>query len=202
MKEVQIIFPQNTDETYIDEAVSLVNQYSKEGLMLPVSFEKYQTLSAQKKLLIAVSPSLDVVGTVAYTFEYPKDIWELGGLAVKEGWLHKGIATVLVQQLLKQNPHGKTIAVANKNSHPLLAKMGAKKINFPNSLPSEIYEPCIQCPVRPESGCCDTLLSLAPIVLNLAAEGMSIRQIDRLLFGIGENQLKQFEGVESVAEQW
>jgi N-acetylglutamate synthase-like GNAT family acetyltransferase len=200
MKESIQIVQLETDE-HIAGAVDLVNQYSQKGYMLPVTFEKYYQLAIENKLIGAIAAD-EVIGTVGYTFEYPKNIWELGGLAVKEGWLHQGIATVLVQSLLKMLPHAKTIAVANMNSKPLLTKLGAKEIGYPNTLPAEIYEPCAQCPIKPDNGCCDTLLSLAPIVLNLAAEGMSLRQIDRLLFGIGENQLQQFKGAEMPAEQW
>ena len=202
MKGIEILFPKSDRPGYIQGAVNLVNHYNKEGLMLPATFDKYQSLAEKGHLALATTTQAEVVGTVAYTWQYPMDIWELGGLPVKEGCLHKGIATVLIKELLKKVHHSKTIVVANKNSVPLFQKMGAKEIGFPNTLPDEIYEPCANCPVKPEQGCCDTLMSLAPIILSIVSGDMTPRQSDRLIWGIGENAQDHYKDLVIPAEDW
>jgi len=201
-KSVEYIFPNEDQIHLIGGAVDLINYYNQQGLVLPVTLEKYLQLAKQKKLIVAAIDEEEVIGTVAYTYEYPRDIWEVGGMAVNEGWLHQGIATVLIQEIIKKRPHGKTIAMANKNSLPLFKKVGAQEISFPNSLPPEIFGPCSLCPVKPEKGCCDTLLSLAPVVFKFVFEGASERQILRLMMGIGDKQSPEYAGIETPAEQW
>lgn len=201
-KSVQNLFPHQDQLHYIGGAVDLINHYYSQGLMLPVTIEKYQQLAADHKLMVAVTEDNEVIGTVAYTYDYPKEIWELGGLAIKEGWLHQGIATVLIREMLKQQPHGKTIAIANGNSLPLLKKLGATEISYPNNLPPEIFGPCVMCPNKPEQGCCDTLLSLAPVLLKLLAEVISDRERFGLLLMISQNKYPHLTGLNTPAEQW
>jgi N-acetylglutamate synthase-like GNAT family acetyltransferase len=200
--EMCIIMPDADEVNIIQQAVDLVNHFNQEGLMLPADLEKYQQLAAAAKLAVLITDEFEVIGSVAYTQEYSNGMWEVGGLAVKEAWQGKGHASDLVKHLLENKKHVKTLAVANSNSLPLFQKLGGQKINFPNKLPQEIYEPCAQCPVKPETGCCDTFVSLANIVIDMAIKGMTPRQSDRLIYGVGEPQMPEYYGAEVPPEEW
>ncbi len=198
--EVKFVGPEQIN--LVLGAVDLVNHFSNQKLMLPATVEHYSEM-ASKGLLVAVKNGIgEVIGTAGYIQLYNNDTWEFGGWAVAEGLQHHGIGIKLLKKLFKERPHAKTIAFGNNNSGPIFEHLGAKVIKDHSVLPKEAFELCAKCPNKPSVGCCDTIYNLAPVIVDIASEGFTIRQVDRLVYGLGENQWGPFVGWNKDPKDW
>lgn len=173
-------FPNQNDELLIAGAVDLVNHFNKSGLMLPVSIEQYTMLASKGALVVETNDPGKVIGTVAYTQFYKGGVWEFGGWAVAEEFQHQGIGAKLADVLFYNKSHKNTIAFGNKNSAPILEKMGAVVIKDHSTLPVEAFALCATCPMKPAVGCCDTIYSLKPIMLKIEEAKKYNQQINTI----------------------
>lgn len=198
-------FPKENDLELIQGSVDLINHFSMGKLMLPATVQQYNQLAGEGALVVAQTLEGEVIGSAAYTQFYDKHIWEFGGWSVKEEFQGKGVGTSLLKMLFKKNPHFQTIAFGNSNSGPIFEKYGAKTVNNHAVLPKEVFGPCASCPNKPKVGCCDTIYNLEPLVAKFGMpdySGYSMRQIDRLVFGFGENQSNKFKGYTKDPSEW
>ena len=198
--EVKFVKPEQ--KNMVQGAVDLINHFNKLGLMLPVTPEHYFNIASKGLLAVAENGIGQIIGTAAYTQFYPNDVWEFGGWAVTEGLQHHGIGMKLINKLFKEHPYAKTIAFGNKNSGPILESLGAKVIKDHSVLPKEAFALCATCPNKPKVGCCDTIYNLAPVIVAIASRDFTMRQFDRLIYGIGGNQWGPFEGWDKDPEDW
>ena len=132
-------FPNQKDQFLIAGAVDLVNHFNKSGLMLPVNLEHYTKLAKEGVLVIETNGLGVVVGTAAYTQFYENGVWEFGGWAVTEEYQHQGVGGRLVEILFWHKTHLNTVAFGNKNSGPILEKMGAVVIKNHSNLPPKAW---------------------------------------------------------------
>ncbi len=205
VNQYDLVFPNQENEKDITGAVDVVNQFSGKGLMLPTTEEHYKHLASKGALIVMKTLQGEVVGTAAYTQFYEKNIWEFGGWAVLEEYQNQGAGLKLVQKLFSEKPHFQTIAFGNSNSGPIFELLGAKKIEDTSILPSKAFELCSNCPIKPEIGCCDTVYNLSPVVEKLGMPDiswMTPRQVERLVYGIGEGQWGPFVGLGKDPEEW
>ncbi len=204
-KGYELLIPTENQPELILGAVNLINSFSKEKLMLPVTQKDYTILASRNTLVVAKSYMGEIVGTAAYSQFYDRDIWEFGGWAVSEGYQGQGLGINLLKKLFLSNPHFQTIAFGNKNSGPIFESLGALVVTDYSAMPQAIFGPCSICPNKPEKGCCDTIYNLEPIVSKFGmpdTNWMSPRQLDRLAYGIGENQSTQFKGFGKQPKDW
>jgi N-acetylglutamate synthase-like GNAT family acetyltransferase len=203
--ETKITMPEKDNDYIVNGAVNLINHFYQKGLMLPANSEHYVGLAEQGKLVVATNRYGSVIGTAAYTQSYERGIWEFGAWTVKEEYQKQGIGKKLLEELFSKKPHFKTIALANKNSSPILELLGADVIEDHSVLPDEVFELCSSCPVKPATGCCDTIFNLSPVVEKLGMPDISWmlpRQVERLVYGVGENQWGVFAGLGKDPEEW
>lgn len=203
--QIELDFPHPGNFMAINGAVGLVNHFNQEGLMLPVTMGHYKKLAYHGTLVVAKNNQAEVVGTAAFTQFYKKHIWEFGGWAVAEDYQHKGIGLQLITALFKKHHHFQTIAFGNKNSGPILESLGAKVIHNHAILPKKAFDLCANCPRKPKVGCCDTIYNMSPVVEALGmpdTSWMSFRQVERLVYGIGEGQSGDFQGLGKKPEEW
>lgn len=166
--ELKMVTPDQ--EKLIKGAVDLVNYFSGQGLMLPVTQEHYTFLASKGTLVVATDSFGDVVATAAYSQFYDDkkviggSIWEFGGWAVKEGYQKSKLGLKVANELFSKKTHYKTIAFGNKNSGPIFESWGAKLITDHSVLPKEVFIPCGSCPVKPASGCCDKIYNLEDVM--------------------------------------
>lgn len=204
-KNLEIAFLGETEMSLIKGASDLVNHFNQQGLMLPVTNEDYTKLAKAGTLVVAKNLDGLVVATASYTQFYDKNIWEFGGWAVAEEYQHQGLGLKLVKKLFSEKPHYQTIAFGNKNSGPILESLGAVAIGDHSLLPKKAFDLCATCPNKPKIGCCDVIYNLEPVVASFAAvpfDEMSPRQIDRLVYGLGEPQSYQFAGFGKELKDW
>ncbi len=160
--ELKFVTPDQ--EKLVNGAVDLVNYFSGQGLMLPVTQEHYTFLASKETLVVATDALGEVVGTVAYSQFYEDSVWEFGGWAVKEDYQKTKLGLKLVNELFSKKPHYNTIAFGNKNSGPIFESWGAQLITDHSTLPKGAFELCSTCPVKPVAGCCDNIYSLKEVI--------------------------------------
>lgn len=194
-----IKFVESHEDGLIFGAVNLLNSFSKQGLLLPVSEDIYKTLAKEKRLVVAVDGFGRVVATAAYSQIYENNIYEFGGWAVDENYQQKGLGHRVMEKLFVGNVRGRVIAFGNRNSGPIFEKLGAKIIRNYSVIPNKAFELCNTCLAKPEKGCCDTIYNLSPVVLSLVSKNFSTRQLERLVYGVGENAL---QGMEDFISNW
>lgn len=194
-----IKFVEGHQEGLILGAVDLVNSFSKQGLLLPVSADDYKKLAEEKRLVVALDGMGKVIATAAYSQIYENNIYEFGGWSVDTNHQQKGLGYLVIKKLLLGNIHWKTIAFGNKNSGPIFEKLGARKVINYSVIPNKAFELCNTCPAKPKNGCCDTIYDLSTVVFRLVSKNFSPRQTERLIYGIGENQLS---GMKDFDEDW
>lgn len=204
-KDYDLLFPESNQKGLITGAVDLVNHFYTAGLMLPATLEDYSVLASKGTLVVAKNMVGDVVGTAAYTQFYEKNIWEFGGWAVAEDFQHQGLGMKLIKELFSQKPHFQTIAFGNRNSGPIFECLSAEVIKDHSFLPKAAFTLCATCPKKPIIGCCDTIYNLGPVVEKLGMPDiswMSSRQVERLVYGIGEGQSSAFQGLGKDPKYW
>lgn len=167
-KGFEIVMPTSEDAGLLKGAVDLVNSFSNQGFMLPVTLENYTILASQGAVAVAKDQYGQVMATASYSQFYDNDIWEFGGWAVAVEYQKTGLGINVMKNLFKNKLHLQTIAFGNKNSGPIFEKLGATVIADFHSMPKEIFAPCHICPNKPNNGCCDTVYNLSPVVASLA----------------------------------
>lgn len=161
---------QDLDFAGIDE---LLEETSKDGIqMLPVNKKVlYERLNNEAPQVIMMIGE-EVVGYCAMTQEYKKEdgdsstVHEIGSLIVDPNYRGEGIAHKLVSAMtdyLLSLGANQIIAFCNPDSEAIFIDSGYE-IQNPNNFPGAIFEPCAQCPKKPESGgCCDSILGISNI---------------------------------------
>lgn len=192
-------FVESHENGLISGAVDLVNSFNKQGLLLPVSEDGYKELAKENRLVVALDGLGKVIGTAAYTQVYENGIFEFGGWAIDSAYQQKGLGYLIMQKLLVGNIHWKTIAFGNKNSGPIFEKLGAKTITNYSVIPNKAFELCNTCPSKPKNGCCDTIYNLSPVIFRLVSKTYSLREMERLIFGVGESAVS---GMVGFNEDW
>lgn len=162
----EVVMPTPEDVKLLKGAVDLVNFFSSQGFMLPVTLENYTILASKGVVSVATDQYGQVVGTASYSQFYEGGVWEFGGWAVAKEYQKEGVGISVMKTLFRTKPHFKTIAFGNKNSGPIFEKLGAKVVTDFDSMPSGIFVPCLICPNKPAAGCCDTVYDLGPLVLK------------------------------------
>lgn len=84
---------------------------------------------------------------------------EVGSLWVPEGFRERGIAHKLVEVISNELTElGKLpYAFCNPLSLPIFSSLGYKPA-IAKEMPAHVYDACVDCPMKPSRGCCDTAL--------------------------------------------